>query len=514
MAGLTSSGFTPKTLEEIKSEVTQSMQTAFQALGEDINTNPSSRFGQLIDIFSNEMASVWEGLEDVYNSYFPLTSFGTSLDKANSLVNISRLDGASSQAEVYLIGDSGASIPQGNGFVVTNTNNVFSLSSKTRTGTPDTTAYVIADNYSGIVTSRVATSGTIDIGFDDNYVTINWNDTPAAIKAAIEGLANITEVNIIGGFDGVDLGVSLYQSFLHIELVNQTLVDTTMQIQNNLLLNGTTAITLDFGFATATTCNLLSNSLDQIRGLKGTIVNPSNTVSGLTVAYNISDAILGRKVESDAEYRLRRYNELSRSGTSTASGIKEAVVNAIGSDSKNVSIVENDSDVPVAGVVDNMPPHSIEIFVNADTDFNDAIAQAIYDSKAAGIEAVSTDTLGRFGYYTDANGVANQQLSFSSTTTVTVYVKVSRDTNLDYPSDGDDQIKAVIVDFFNNLEIGETVYQHKLYTPVNTVDGITDVEIYLNTTGAPITEQDNISINSYETATTTLLDITVDDLTP
>ena len=65
---------------------------------------------------------------------------------------------------------------------------------------------------------------------------------------------------------------------------------------------------------------------------KGQLITIKDAVSGWDAAYNPFATIEGRPAESDADYRFRRYQELSKSGTATAPGIKEAVTEAINSD--------------------------------------------------------------------------------------------------------------------------------------------------------------------------------------
>ncbi len=512
MAGLTDQGFEPKTIDDLQTELRANVTSRFAEVGEVVNVNESSRFGQLIDIFSSEMALVWEGLEDVYNSYFALTSFGVSLDKALQLVNIERIAGASSLGEIYLIGDANTSVVQGTRFTVTDTTNDFALSSKTRSGTPDITDYLISPTSLAVVVSGIADTGTIDLSFDGNAATINWDDTAAEIKTALEALAGITTVTVLGNFDGTEIGVSFTPNLIHITLDVSTLVSNDLTVENNTLEFNSVALTTENNYSSATPANLLSVDVDAIQGLKGTIIVPKDSVLGLDSGYNIDDAFLGNLKESDPAYRARRYGELSRQGTSTAGGVREAVIAAIGSTAKNVSIIENDSDFPIAGAVppNEMPPHSFEIFVNADTDFNDAIAQAIYDSKSLGIEVVSTDGGGRTGSYTDANGDTGQTLPISSTVDVVIYITVQREKGLDYPSDGDAQIVTNLVSYINNLQIGDAVYNHRLFSPVNAVGGIIDLNIFADITPVPVST-DNIIIDPFEQATLISVNVVVED---
>ena len=139
MAGLDENGFTPKTFTEIQDELRTAVSDNFQGIGETVNVNPNSRFGQLIDIFSAQIAEAWDGLQDIYNSYFPLTATGASLDEANSLTNTPRLQATSSRAGVYLLGDANTNVPQGLKMLVDGTtSDEFLLSSKTTVGPLDT----------------------------------------------------------------------------------------------------------------------------------------------------------------------------------------------------------------------------------------------------------------------------------------------------------------------------------------------------------------------------------------
>ncbi len=513
MAGLTDQGFEPKTLEELQTELRENITLRFAEIDEVVNVGESSRFGQLIDIFSSEMSLVWEGLEDVYNSYFALTSLGVSLDKALQLVNIARIKAASSQGEIYLIGDANTSVAQGNRFTVTDTTNDFALSSKTRTGTPDITDYLITDTSLAVVVSGIADTGTIDLSFDGNAATINWDDTAAEIKTALEALAGITTVTVLGNFDGTELGISFVPSLVHITLDVSTLVSNDMTVEANTLEFNSVALTTENNYASESPANLLSVDVDAIQGLRGTIIVPKDSVLGLDSGYNINNAFLGNLKESDPAYRARRYNELSRQGTSTAGGVREAVIDSIGSTSRNVSIIENDSDFPIPGALfpNEMPPHSFEVFVNADTDFNDAIAQAIYDAKSLGIEVVSTDGGGRTGLFTDANGDVGQVMPISSTVDVPIFITVQREKGLDYPSDGDDQIKSNLVTFINNLQIGDAVYNHRLFSPVNDVGDIIDLIIFADITSSPVSTA-NIIIDPFEQATLISVNVVVEDI--
>jgi hypothetical protein len=175
-----------------------------------------------------------------------------------------------------------------------------------------------------------------------------------------------------------------------------------------------------------------------------------------------------------------------------------------------VSLIENDSDIYIDGVIDQMPPHSFEVFVNAlnDASTNNAIGQAIYDSKSLGIEVVSTDQGGRVGNVIDVNG-EEITVPFSSTVDIVITIQVTITVDSDYPSDGDDQIKRNLVDFFNRFEIAEDVLNHNLFTPVNEVPGILTLSILTSQPGGGGLIPGNQDIDTFETATTSTGFITI-----
>lgn len=76
MAGLTTTGFVAKTLEEIRAEISSSLKSE---IAQTLNTETDSPLGQLIGIFSSQLRQVWELAEEVYNGQYPDSANGFSL---------------------------------------------------------------------------------------------------------------------------------------------------------------------------------------------------------------------------------------------------------------------------------------------------------------------------------------------------------------------------------------------------------------------------------------------------
>jgi hypothetical protein len=86
--GLDENGLNIKTLADIKSETEEALRALF---GPQINLEPQSIFGQLVGVFSEREASIWELLEDMFNSQYPAGASGISLDNVLDLVALIRL---------------------------------------------------------------------------------------------------------------------------------------------------------------------------------------------------------------------------------------------------------------------------------------------------------------------------------------------------------------------------------------------------------------------------------------
>lgn len=86
--GLTPAGFVLKPQSQIVAEIQAALQLAF---GANINLGPESVFGQLVGIFSEREALLWELGLAVYSSQYPSGAEGTSVDNILALNNLKRL---------------------------------------------------------------------------------------------------------------------------------------------------------------------------------------------------------------------------------------------------------------------------------------------------------------------------------------------------------------------------------------------------------------------------------------
>jgi len=226
--------------------------------------------------------------------------------------------------------------------------------------------------------------------------------------------------------------------------------------------------------------------------LTGTITVIVNPLTGVSSVTNASDVIVGRDVETDAELRLRQQQFLQAPGTSSVEGIRAGV--RLVDNVSEVLVVENNTNT----VVDGRPPKSFEVFVDGG-DPQD-IGEAIWASKAAGIESVGTDSV----TVTDSQGITHL-VYFSRPVEVDITVIVNITANTDpleddlYPADGDDLVRDAVLAYGNSLTIGRDVFLNKMFTNINAVPGVIGISIQASRPGDPLVS-DVIVIDASEVA--------------
>jgi len=232
----------------------------------------------------------------------------------------------------------------------------------------------------------------------------------------------------------------------------------------------------------------------------GSIDTRVTTISGWDEVTNASDGQLGRKEETDPEYRSRKETAvvISKGGT------KEATRNYILQNVAGVTfcnVEQNRTD----NIVDGMKPHSIKVTVVGG--LTSDICNAIVKCGGNGIDT-NGDITG-----IGIDDVGNEEtIRFYRATEITIYIVVDLTVNGDYDTANNAVIKQLIYDFGQTLTEGQEVKKWELATQINpTIAGIDDVSIKLGTSPAP-SGTTNITINSNEKAKILLSNITVNNI--
>lgn len=238
----------------------------------------------------------------------------------------------------------------------------------------------------------------------------------------------------------------------------------------------------------------------------GTINALFKTVSGVSAVINTLATSGGDEAESDDELRTRFDQSISAGGSSTTSSI-EAHIYAV-QDVIDVDVTENET----MTTVDSVPPKAISCFVYGGIDAD--IAQAIFETKAAGIQAYGSTVV----TVTDTKGIGHQ-IGFSRPTVIPIYVNVTltKDVAI-FPLNGATTIETAIIKYvgglaadsveYNGLGVGDDVIYTKIIGLCHSVSGVTDVDVAISTDNVTFIT-DNIAIASKQVALTDVAKVVI-----
>lgn len=108
MSGLTSTGFVPKTLDEILTSVKARLRSSY---GSGVDTDTDSVIMVTLLPIILELVELWQGSQGQYDFFNKLNAEGISLDNLGAILNIPRLSGIKSTVIVEAEGIEGAIIP-------------------------------------------------------------------------------------------------------------------------------------------------------------------------------------------------------------------------------------------------------------------------------------------------------------------------------------------------------------------------------------------------------------------
>lgn len=455
--GLTSTGFSIKSLDVIKTELEAVFRSAY---GAGIKTSPDTKIGKLVGVLADRESSMWELSEAVYNAMYPNSASDVSLARIGEYTAVTPNAATKSTATVYLGGTASTVVPAGSLVAVQDAGDQFSLLA-------DVT--IVASSKSVIALTRVTS-------------TVNANVTAHGVvvgqRVYMSG-ANETEYN---------------------GLQEVTVVVDVDNFEYEIATTPTTPAT-----GTITMLPMYAGSVEAVNtgpvaALAGTLTEIVNAVSGWSTVENDLDATKGAAAETDAAFRSRRVAALQGLGAARFEAIRGGLLALTGV--TQAFVFENDTNV-VDG--SGRPPKSIECLVQGGT--NQDIYDEIFDKKAAGIESYGTLS----GTATDTQGNSHT-IKFSRPTAINIYLEIDLTTNADFPTDGLDLVEAGVLAYGDQLQIGEDVIVFPvLIGSFDDVPGIEDVAIRIGTAASP-TLDDNIVIAETELADFDSTRITVIEL--
>lgn len=458
---LETTGFDPKRLADAKAD----LQTAFRTqFGQAVNLNPDSEFGKLIDILADREASIWERMEEVYNSDRPGTASGTSLDGILEITGIKRNAASRSTVTLYAQGNL-ATIPQGAEVETSDTGLRFRTTEE---------LVLPAEN----LLEDVAVGSGNDLVQAAGVATVTYGAGHGLLVGDYVWVRDCVQPE----YNGIKLVATVPDS-----------THFTFAVDSGATSPATGTVTMHQVYPVEAE----SVDVGPVVALSGTLTEIGSPVSGWDEVTNLLDAELGEEEESDADVRVRRTAALSGLGNATVEALRGALLAL--ADVETVKVFENDTDATVS----SRPPHSFEALVVGGEDQD--IWDAIFANKAAGIASYGSES----GSVEDSQGISHT-IKFSRPTIVEIYLDVTLTVDADYPVDGDALVKAAILAWAaENLEIGSDVVVFPyLVGSFITVPGILTVVVDIGTSPGPSGDA-NITIGETQLANFDSSNVTV-----
>lgn len=372
--GVTATGFVIRTLDNLDALVISAVQAAIGVL-------PVDALLVVLQIINERFAELWQLGEAVYNAGDVDAATGDAQDKINSVTGTVRNKARASTVTLTWTGNPGVSVINGARVKTSVSLQPFATAlDLTGTGlivaTPAWQAshvYVVGDRVTNVARCYIATAPGTSAG----------SGGPTTTAAAI------TDNTVTWRYLGEGTG------------------------------------TVDLAAAAVFT--------GPITALSGSLTVIDTFLSGVLGVINLLDAVLGADIETHADYRVRREQELAQPGSGTASAIASAATEVVGI--SNVTVFQNTTD----GIVNGMLPHSVELLAVGGSDTE--IATLLLNNVDAGIQTVGNTSV----VLTDDQGFL-QTIFFSRPAQKLIYNTITYNVNAKlFPSDGAAHIIAAIV---------------------------------------------------------------------
>lgn len=234
----------------------------------------------------------------------------------------------------------------------------------------------------------------------------------------------------------------------------------------------------------------------------GAINRAVNADADIAAVEGVECIVVGRGEESDADLRARFAAAQAGSGSCNETAIRSAILR-VPSVQFAVVISNNGDEVDS----DGRPPHSFECYVLGGDDYEQEIAEAIFEKRPIGIQTVGDKAV----TITDVSG--NERIvRFSASKRVPVTVRMTIKIAPTFPEDGVEQVQKGISDHINGLGIGNALVLSSLYGHIYGVAGVREVtSLELSTDGGGTYSTSNISVPEFGVAVCANVLVEVDE---
>lgn len=235
---------------------------------------------------------------------------------------------------------------------------------------------------------------------------------------------------------------------------------------------------------------------DRVNVAAGTITVALEPVEELYSVNNPSAASGGSKAEDDKSLRDRIKASNTSNPGPPVNGIISAVLSVPGV--RMARLVENNKmEVDEYG----NPPKTIHIFsMGGDRQL---IGQAIFDSIASGIQTTGNESV----IVSDIGGFLHT-VYFDYATPVRIYAKIVLTINDSFVQESVDEIKKLVENYVNTLEMGGVVRYSYFYPQIYSVGGVSVATVEIGRERLDLQASD-ITLSAFESATIVSSDIEV-----
>lgn len=284
---------------------------------------------------------------------------------------------------------------------------------------------------------------------DTNQAMVNAYNSLSPVTATNQALDNIVAINGITRKTAVDSTAILTITGTQNTVINNGIATDVNGYSWSLPSSVTipTAGTIDVT-ATCNTSGAISASAGQINII-------STPVYGWASVTNKNSVTIGTTQETDSSLRQRQTVAVANPSQSIFNGILSAVQGVDGV--TKARGYENTTDLADSNGV---PAHSVCFVVEGGLNID--IATAIYLNKTPGVGTYGSTTVN-----INAGNGLSIPINFYIATYSQIYVKVGLTGLTGYNSDTvHANIKTNIANYINSLQIGATIYQNDLFTPI------------------------------------------------
>ena len=219
--------------------------------------------------------------------------------------------------------------------------------------------------------------------------------------------------------------------------------------------------------------NMESEEKGAIEAASGTLTVIETPIFGWTSITNASGALIGDEEETDAELRIRREQSTQALGQNLVDSLFGQLLNLDGVE--DAVVISNGTD----GTVDGIPPHQFLTAISGGVDVD--IAEVIWNNTPQGIASFGATTV----VHTDTQGFP-QDVKFTRPSEIDIYFKIDITTGTEFPATGEDDIKAAVAAYGTaNFKISDDVIRSEFYTPINSIPGITSIDLFIGLGASP-----------------------------